>query len=284
MKAGEFAAKNAYARARFPEAERYAEALLKADPDNVDGLNVRALAEYKQNKFDEAKASFKAATDAGVAGPEVTQFAPTIPQLAADWAEEQKIRQAQADANLPRVAFTIAGPDGTEKGDIVVELFEEEAPNTVANIISLVESGFYDGIRFHRVLPDFMAQVGDPNTKDLNADPRTYGTGGPGYSIDSEFVAPNVRKHFVDSLSMANSGPNTGGSQMFMTTSAPSYLNGRHTVFGRVVEGQEVLHGVTLANPQAPGYDIRRTDVIKQARVLNKRPGSDYTVQKNGNR
>ena len=280
IKAGEFATKNAYSRAKFDEAERLAEALLQADPDNVDGLNLRGLAEYKQNKFSEAKESFAAATAAGVAGAEVTQWQGTLPELIPAWEREQQIRQAQADANLPRVAFTVAGPDGTEKGTIVVELFEEEAPNTVANMVSLVESGFYDGIRFHRVLPDFMAQVGDPITKDLNANPRTYGTGDPGYAIKSEFRAPDARKHFVGSLSMANSGPDTGGSQFFMTTAPTSYLNGRHTVFGRVVDGMNVLHGVTLANPGTPGYDIRGTDVIKKAEVLNKRPGTDYTVEK----
>ena len=260
IKAGEFAVKNAWARNRYDNAERYAEALLKADPDNTDALNIRGLAEFAQNKFTEAKTSFKAARDAGVAGREVMQFAPEVPQYVGFWEQEQKIREAQAKLNLPRVQFK------TNKGNVVFELFEEEAPNTVANIISLTESGFYDGVKFHRVIPNFMAQGGDPLSKD--ADPRNDGTGGPGYMIPSEFDAPNARKHFRGTLSMANSGPDTGGSQFFITVLPTTHLNGRHTVYGRVIEGMEIVDALEIG------------DVIEKATVLNKRPGSTYEVKK----
>ena len=119
------------------------------------------------------------------------------------WDKEQKIRAAEAKADdLPRVLLK------TTKGDIELELFENEAPNTVANFISLVEKGFYNGLTFHRVLPNFMAQGGDPTGN---------GSGGPGYSIACECYQPNHRLHFRGSLSMAHAGRDTGGSQFFLT-------------------------------------------------------------------
>ena len=111
----------------------------------------------------------------------------------------------------------------TNKGDIEVELFENEAPNTVANFITLVEKGFYNGLSFHRVLPNFMAQGGDP---------KGDGTGGPGYTIADECSGPNHRLHFRGSLSMAKEArPDTGGSQFFITFVPTSHLDGIHTVF-----------------------------------------------------
>ena len=270
--AGQRATEFAYGRNDYAAAERYAEKLLETDPGNVAALNIRGLSEFSQNKFGEAQASLAAAKQAGTVSPDFARIAGDLPQLEQDWAAEQAIRQKQADANLPRVQFTVAGPDGKEKGKVVIELFEEEAPNTVANIVSLVESGFYDGIRFHRVLPHFMDQVGDPNTKDPNADPRTYGSGGPGYVIEDEFNRPGARKHFAGSLSMAKTpAPDTGGSQFFITRAPTPFLDGKHTVFGRVVEGMETVRNVALADPDAPGYEIEETDVIQKATVLNKR-------------
>ena len=260
VKAGEFAVRNAYQRNQYERTERLAEALLKADPKSTDGLNIRGLSQFAQNKFIEAQSSFRAAAEAGVASDDVKAFSRSLPAYIGYWEEEQKTRQAQADMNLPRVKFA------TNKGDIVLELFEEEAPNTVANMISLAESGFYDGVKFHRVIPNFMAQGGDPLSKD--ADPSNDGTGGPGYAIPSEFDAPNARKHFRGTLSMANSGPNTGGSQFFVTVLPTTHLNGRHTVYGRVIEGMDVVDGLQIG------------DVIEKATVLNKRPGSTYTVKK----
>ncbi|MHC4470823.1 MAG: peptidylprolyl isomerase [Planctomycetota bacterium] len=164
---------------------------------------------------------------------------------------------------LPQIHVT------TSKGDLLLELFEDDAPNTVANFVSLAESGFYDGIVFHRVVPNFVIQAGDPNTKDP-AKKNLWGTGGPGYCIDCE-TEKNPRKHEAKFLSMAHAGPNTGGSQFFVTHVATPHLDGVHTVFGRVVEGQEVVDA------------IAEGDRIEKATVRQKRD-HEYTPAKNANR
>lgn len=115
---------------------------------------------------------------------------------------------------------------------MVIELFEADAPNTVANFEKLANDGFYDGLTFHRVIRDFMIQGGCPNGS---------GTGGPGYKIDCEI---NKNKHMRGSLSMAHAGKNTGGSQFFICHSAQPHLDGVHTVFGQVVQGVEVVDKV----------------------------------------
>src|SRR5215813_11291717 len=126
----------------------------------------------------------------------------------------------------------------TNKGTIVAELFEEEAPNTVANFEKLANSGFYDGVKFHRVIADFVVQGGDPLSKDLAPGDRRIGTGGPGYKIKCE-TAGNPRTHEVGALSMAHAGKDTGGSQFFIVLNESNcrHLNGVHTVFGKVTEG-----------------------------------------------
>lgn len=125
----------------------------------------------------------------------------------------------------------------TNFGVIAVELFPDAAPKTVENFIKLAESSFYNGTKFHRVIKDFMIQGGDPNSKD--DDWANDGTGGPGYAFEDEF---NEHKAVRGALAMANSGPNTNGSQFFIVTAqATPWLDGKHTVFGRVVEGMEVI-------------------------------------------
>ena len=118
----------------------------------------------------------------------------------------------------------------TEKGAIVLELAEDDAPNTVANFINLAEKGFYDGLTFHRVIADFMVQGGCPDGT---------GTGGPGYVIADE-LSPR-RRHTRGVISMANAGPNTGGSQFFITHVACQHLDGKHAVFGVVTSGMDVV-------------------------------------------
>jgi cyclophilin family peptidyl-prolyl cis-trans isomerase len=151
----------------------------------------------------------------------------------------------------------------TTKGDILVELFEDEAPNTVANFISLVEKKFYNGVIFHRVIDGFMAQGGDPTGT---------GRGGPGYAIPCEVDLPNARKHQKGSLSMAHAGKDTGGSQFFLTFDATAHLDGRHTVFGQVVQGMDVLdkleRGDRFANGMVPK---EKADKILEATVVRKR-------------
>lgn len=119
----------------------------------------------------------------------------------------------------------------TDKGDINLNLFPQEAPGTVANFVKLIEAGFYDGLAFHRVIPDFVIQGGCPNTKAGAAG--MPGTGGPGWKIKCE-TAGNPHKHKLGAISMAHAGPNTGGSQFFICNgSSPSHLDGVHTVFGQ---------------------------------------------------
>jgi peptidyl-prolyl cis-trans isomerase B (cyclophilin B) len=122
----------------------------------------------------------------------------------------------------------------TARGTIHIQLFEKEAPKTVANFVELAKKGFYDGTTFHRVIKDFMIQGGDPLSKTLPAGNPRIGTGGPGYKIACE-TAGNPNKHTPGTLSMAHAGPNTGGSQFFITHRATPHLDGVHTVFGRVV-------------------------------------------------
>lgn len=128
----------------------------------------------------------------------------------------------------------------TTKGDITATLFRDKAPLTTANFLNLAQDGFYDNIVFHRVIPDFMAQVGDPLTKEPGMEAR-WGTGGPGYMIADEFD-PELKHDKPGILSMANSGPNTGGSQFFITYEATPWLDGKHAVFGEVTAGIEVLN------------------------------------------
>jgi peptidyl-prolyl cis-trans isomerase B (cyclophilin B) len=118
------------------------------------------------------------------------------------------------------------------KGEIVCDLFAKEAPRTVNNFVFLARDGFYDGTTFHRVIADFMIQGGDPTGT---------GRGGPGYRFEDEF-AGNPHQHQVGSLSMANAGPGTNGSQFFITHIATDWLNGKHTVFGQVRSGQDVVN------------------------------------------
>lgn len=122
----------------------------------------------------------------------------------------------------------------TNKGIIELELYSEHAPKTVNNFVFLAREGFYDGISFHRVIGDFMIQGGDPTGT---------GGGGPGYSFEDE-VEENPLTHERGVISMANAGPNTNGSQFFITHSPQPHLNGRHTVFGKVVTGQNVIDSI----------------------------------------
>jgi len=122
----------------------------------------------------------------------------------------------------------------TNKGDIVLELYEQRVPKTVGNFVSLVEKGFYDGLKFHRVIADFMVQTGCP---------QGTGTGGPGYTFVDEFH-PELRHDGPGVLSMANAGPDTNGSQFFITHVPCPWLDGKHAVFGRVQKGQDVVDAI----------------------------------------
>ncbi len=170
-----------------------------------------------------------------------------------DWKREQALRkEAMEKKDLPMVEFQ------TDRGRMLVELFENEAPNTVANFIELAEKGFFDGQLFHRCIAYFMIQGGDPTGT---------GRGGPGYNIADEYERDGARLHYQGTLSMANVGkPNTGGSQFFVTNVVTPHLNGRHTVFGRVVEGLEVAQVMPL-DPTNRAEPFR----ILSVKVLRKR-------------
>jgi len=144
----------------------------------------------------------------------------------------------------------------TNRGTIVAEMYDAEAPKTVANFEKLANAGYYDGVKFHRVITDFVVQGGDPLSRDLpDGDPR-IGTGGPGYQIKCE-TAGNPHKHVLGALSMAHAGKDTGGSQFFMVLNEGNtrHLNGVHTVFGRITQGLDIMQS------------IRKNDVMNKVRV-----------------
>jgi cyclophilin family peptidyl-prolyl cis-trans isomerase len=201
--------------------------------------------------------------------PDLKSLVPLVEFYHRKWNREQQFRADEAKADdLPRVKIH------TTQGDIVVELFENEAPNTVANFINLVERGFYDGTQFHRVIPGFVAQGGDPLSKEPAKNEGQIGHGGPGYLIPSESALPNHREHFRGSLSMAlGEGPDSGGSQFFIALAPAAPLDGKYTVFGRVIEGLDVLSKLQRFDPQkaTPGVTVDMLDKITKAEVLRKR-------------
>lgn len=145
----------------------------------------------------------------------------------------------------------------TSMGVIKLELFASETPITVQNFVKLCKAGFYDGLTFHRVIDGFMIQGGCPQGD---------GTGGPGYVIKDEF-APGLKHSTIGTVSMANAGPNTGGSQFFITLAPTPWLDGKHTVFGRVVEGIDVVQAigkVQTDNKDRPSEAVR----IKSAKIV----------------
>ena len=149
---------------------------------------------------------------------------------------------AASTAGLKDVNIVIS----TTKGDIELALYPSKAPVTVANFLNLINRGYYKGISFHRVIPDFMIQGGDPT-----------GMGCPGYSFEDEF-SPDLKHDGPGVLSMANAGPGTNGSQFFITHVATPHLDGRHTVFGKVLKGQAIVNSIV------------RGDKIKDIRILDK--------------
>ena len=152
----------------------------------------------------------------------------------------------------------------TTRGDITIEFFEADAPNTVANFVKLARGGFYDGTKFHRVIQGFMIQGGDPLTKDDAAVAR-WGTGDPGYKFADE-LRDNNHNVMGTTISMANSGPDTNGSQFFINTADNNFLDGKHTTFGRVVAGMDVVHAIESA-PTGPADRPLEAMVIESVSV-----------------
>lgn len=167
--------------------------------------------------------------------------------------EETKITGEETKMTIVRMEASL--------GIIKIQLFDDKAPITVGNFKKLVEKGFYDGIIFHRVIPNFMIQGGDPTGT---------GTGGPGYKIKDEFFkgSNNLR----GTLSMANSGPNTGGSQFFINTADNNFLDGKHPVFGKVIEGMDIvdtLSKVKTTPGDRPAKDVVMIKVVVEWRGKN---------------
>lgn len=242
---------------QYPRALEVLEALSPDALQDPEVMLLRSDLLFAENRFEESLALLKAIPE------EALQLQPTLARQRDSalpvreeyvelWARELAAREADANANLPQVEIIVE-----ERGRIVLELFEDNAPNTIANFITLAEAGFYDGTTFHRVIANFMAQGGDPNTKPDGTG--TPGMGGPGYAIADEWQRDDARKHFAGTLAMANSGPNTAGSQFYITHLPTAHLNQGYTVFGRVLEGLDVVRA------------IQPDDRMEAVRVLRKR-------------
>ncbi|HZZ29704.1 MAG TPA: peptidylprolyl isomerase [Pirellulales bacterium] len=265
----------------YEEALRLAKLLIEHHYPDKSIYRIAATAAFATMRLDDAKKYLEALGDGKIPNESGVQIlAGEIEHYRPLWQQEQKLRQAEAKVDdLPRVKLH------TTRGDIVLELFENEAPNTVANFISLVEKKLYDGTQFHRVLPGFMAQGGDPLSKDAAKNQAYIGSGGPGYTIADECKLPNHRDHFLGTLSMAHtSAPDSGGSQFFITFAPAPTLDGIHTVFGRVIEGLDVLPKLQRIDPtwekeHASGV---QPDRILKAEVLRKRthPYEPKTIEK----
>lgn len=172
-----------------------------------------------------------------------------------DTLKEESIVPSQANSGDNIVKAKIV----TSEGDIFVDLYAAEVPKTVENFVTLANKGFYNGIIFHRVIPDFMIQTGDP---------AGTGAGGPGYQFEDEF-SKDLKHDSPGILSMANAGPNTNGSQFFITEAATPWLDGRHSVFGKVTQGMDVVHAIARA-PRDSRDKPLRTIKMKEVVILDK--------------
>ena len=146
----------------------------------------------------------------------------------------------------------------TTQGDIIIQLYEKEMPITAGNFKKLVEQGFYDGIIFHRVIDGFILQTGDPQGD---------GRGGPGYTIKDEFTNTNLDQNNRGTLSMANTGPNTGGSQFFINLVNNNFLDGKHPVFGKVIEGMDVVDKIAKVQTDSQDKPLEAV-VINRASII----------------
>ena len=233
----------------------------KSHPEIFEMAGVSA---FGANRFNAALKCFDYAKQTGAQlSRQAQSYADSIKNYYVEaWGDEMALRQKEAQAdNLPRVLIR------TSVGDMVVELFENEAPNTVKNFVTLVESGFYSNLPFHRVLAGFMAQGGCP---------KGDGTGGPGYTVPEEYSKDNARKHFRGSLAMARSmDPNSAGSQFYITLLPNQSLDANYTVFGRVIDGMGVLSKIERIDPQNP-YPGQNPSKILEMKVIRKQ-NHDYS-------
>ncbi len=223
-------------------------------------ISVNSQLCYRQEDYTGATAILQSLLDGTHGEPtaaEKRSFENAIKQMSGTVKEEEYRKRDAAKGDLPLLTIH------TSRGPIALELFEDDAPNTVANFIQLAESNFFNNCSFHRVIDNFMIQGGDPNSKDT--DPSNDGLGDAGYFFPDE-VTENHRIHTRGTLSMANSGPNTNSSQFFITHVPTPHLNGKHTVFGRVLQGLDIVDSV------------QQGDSILSMEVTRKRD-HEYAVQ-----
>jgi len=246
-----------YRRDDYDAVLKKADKLLAAKVADPVIYSIAGVAAYASDDYDTAEKYLPLADKAGKLDDEGKEHLKELSKTKELWAKEQAIRAKEKEADdLPRVKLE------TSKGTVVLELFENEAPQTVGNFVHLVETKAYDKTDFHRVLAGFMAQGGDP---------KGDGTGGPGYEIPCECYRDDHRLHFRGTMSMAHSGKDTGGSQFFLTFRRTAHLDGKHTVFGRVVEGMEILPKLQRRNPeQAQFGPLPVPDKILTATVVRK--------------
>jgi len=172
--------------------------------------------------------------------------------------DNNQVSQSALENNIEQKSMTAILH--TNKGDITIEFFEAQAPNTVANFVKLAGEGFYDGTKFHRVIKGFMIQGGDPLTKD-ESKMDLWGTGGPGYKFADELGEGNKNnKNDIGTISMANAGPNTNGSQFFINVASNNFLDGKHTVFGRVTAGMDTI--MSIENTATDENDRPKSPVV----------------------
>ena len=261
LKSAERVAENAYLTNQYQQTLDIVRDQIAAGNKTESILSYGGTAHFANNEFSEAVQLLEEAKAADLLNPEAERTLDTAKEYVELWKAEQAVRKAEqaatGDAQLPRVLIK------TNRGDIEVLLCENEAPNTVANFVHLAEEKKYDGLKFHRVEPNFVVQGGDPNSKD--DDPDNDGQGGPGYQIPCECFADKARLHFRGTLSMAHSGKDTGGSQFFITHRPTAHLNPDkeaekgHTVFGYVTKGMDIVD------------TIRAGDTITSMQVVAKR-------------
>lgn len=242
---------------RFAEARR-----ILADhvgPDAHPAVLVEdGVGAFCLNDFETAKARLAAAAPRRDqlelrAAIDFDEYVEAVDKAREDWSREAGLLASEEKADdLPRVRIE------TSKGPIVLELFENEAPNTVANFVSLAEQGFYDGTRFHAVETGLRVQGGDPNSR--NDDPSDDGRGDPGYRIADELPEGRYRHHYRGSVGMVNPSKNANGSQFALLARPAPHWDGRYTVFGRVIEGLEVLDSLKVGDELKSAVVLRKRD------------------------
>ena len=248
---------------KYAEAAAVADAILAEQPDHALALNIGGVSNFANQNFEKAVQQFEAAVNADV----------LIPQLGGQYSRlgaqlhrllEEGAADSPAGRGGNRRSAVAARQDDDRQGGHRVGAVRERGSEYGRQLhFSLAEQGFYDGLKFHRVIPNFMAQGGDPNTREGAVG--QPGTGGPGYTIKCEAFEPDARRHFAGTLSMAHAGKDTGGSQFFITHLPTPHLDQEvrpesvHTVFGRVMEGMDVVRS------------LEKDDAIEKVEVIRKR-------------